>query len=157
VGKLTVGQPAPDFSLICETGQTISLRDFRGKQVVLYFYPKDDTPHCTIEACAFRDAMSLVEQAGGVVLGVSADSPTSHRRFSQKCQLPFRLLSDETGSVQRAYGADRPVLGRLPILGRLLGPRRKTFIIDRAGRLRAIFHTVRVKGHAEEILTALRA
>lgn len=157
MAELRVGQPAPDFSAVCETGETVSLRDFRGTQVVLYFYPKDDTPHCTIEACGFRDAMSLVEQACAVVLGVSPDPPGSHQRFSRKFHLPFRLLSDEDGSVQRAYGANRPVLGRLPVLDRLVGPKRKTFIIDAEGRLKAIFPTVRVSRHAQEVLAALRA
>lgn len=155
--QLAVGQPAPDFSLVCETGETISLRDLRGRQVVLYFYPRDHTPHCTIEACGFQDAMPFVLEAGAVVLGVSPDPPASHQRFSRKFRLSFRLLSDEDGTVQRAYGANRPVLGRLPIVGRLLGPKRKTFIIDGAGRLKAIFPTVRVNRHAQEVLAALRA
>ncbi len=88
---------------------------------------------------------------------MSADPPASHRKFISKFQLPFRLLSDEAGSVQRAYGANRPVLGRVPVIGRLLGPRRKTFVIDRSGRLKAIFPKVQAKGHAEEVLKVLRA
>lgn len=157
MGALSPGQPAPDFSLSSETGETVSLRDFRGKQVVLYFYPKDDTPHCTIEACEFLDARDSFDQAGAVVLGVSADPPASHRKFIGKFRLPFRLLSDQTGSVQRAYGANRPLLGLLPLVGRLLGPRRKTFVIDGAGRVKAVFPKVRARGHAQEVLNVVRS
>lgn len=156
MAKLKIGDPAPDFTLPTGTGESVSLSGLRGRQVVLYFYPKDDTSDCTLEACGFRDSIASVEEAGAVVLGVSSDGPASHQRFSRKFNLPFRLLSDEEGTVQRAYGADWPVLGRVPGLGRLVGPRRRTFVIDAAGRLKAIFPTVNVDGHAQEVLAALR-
>lgn len=124
--------------------------------MVLYFYPKDDTPACTIEACGFRDASGPLAQAGALVLGVSSDAPAAHQRFSRRYDLPFRLLSDRDGTVQRAYGVHRPILGRLPVIGRLIGPKRRTFIIDPSGRIKAMFRRVRVEGHAREILAALR-
>jgi len=154
---LKVGDEAPDFMLPDETGQFVSLRELRGKQVVLYFYPKDDTPGCTVEACGFRDAIASVEQAGAVVLGVSADGQASHQRFSKKFNLPFRLLSDEDGTVQRAYGVAWPVIGLVPALARLAGPRRRTFVIDATGRLKAIFPNVNVERHAQEVLAVLRS
>lgn len=154
---LKVGQEAPEFTATTGSGETISLRQLRGKQVVLYFYPKDDTSDCTIEACGFRDAGPALEQAQAVVLGVSSDSQASHQAFASKFKLPFRLLCDETGEVARAYGADWPVVSRLPVIGRLIGPKRKTFVIDAAGRLKAVFPKVHVRGHVEEVLTALRS
>jgi peroxiredoxin Q/BCP len=152
---LKLGDEAPDFMLPDETGQPVSLRGLRGKQVVLYFYPKDDTPGCTVEACGFRDAISSVEQADAVVVGVSADSQASHQHFIKKFNLPFRLLSDEAGTVQRAYGVAWPVIGLIPALARLAGPRRRTFVIDQTGRLKAIFLNVNVEHHAQEVLAAL--
>lgn len=152
---LKVGDEAPDFTLPDETGQPVSLRGLRGKQVVLYFYPKDDTPGCTVEACGFRDSISSVEQAGAVVLGVSADGQASHQHFRKKFNLPFRLLSDEDGTVQRAYGVAWPVIGLVPALARLAGPRRRTFVINATGHLKAIFPNVRVETHAQEVLAAL--
>lgn len=154
--KLKVGDQAPDFTLATESGEPISLRALRGTQVVLYFYPKDDTSDCTLEACGFRDSIASVKEAGAVVLGVSSDGQTSHQRFSRKFNLPFRLLCDEDATVQRAYGADWPFLSRVPGLGRLIGPKRRTFVIDGAGRVKAIFPTVNVDGHAQEVLAALR-
>jgi peroxiredoxin Q/BCP len=151
-----VGDPAPDFTLRDGTGESVSLRALRGTQVVLYFYPKDDTSDCTMEACGFRDAMASIKETGAIVLGVSSDGQTSHQRFSRKFNLPFRLLCDEDGTVQRAYGADRPVLGRVPGLGRLIGPKRRTYVIDGAGRLKAIFPLVNVDAHALEVLEVLR-
>jgi len=155
VPTLKVGDEAPDFTLPDETGQPVSLRGLRGKQVVLYFYPKDDTPGCTVEACGFRDSISSVEQAGAVVLGVSADGQASHQHFRKKFNLPFRLLSDEDGTVQRAYGVAWPVIGLVPALARLAGPRRRTFVINATGHLKAIFPNVRVETHAQEVLAAL--
>lgn len=154
---LQVGQEAPDFTLPDDTGRPVSLRGLRGKQVVLYFYPKDDTPGCTIEACGFRDASESMAQAGAVVLGVSADGQASHQEFIRKFNLPFRLLSDRDGVVQRAYGAAWPVIGLVPALARLAGPRRRTFVIDQAGRLKAIFRNVQVKDHAQEVVDILRS
>ena len=157
MARLQVGEAAPDFMLPDETGQFVSLRELRGKQVVLYFYPKDDTPGCTIEAGGFRDSIASVEQAGAVVLGVSADGQASHQHFRKKFSLPFRLLSDEDGTAQQAYGVAWPVIGLVPALARLAGPRRRTFVIDSTGRLKAIFPNVRVESHAQEVLAALRS
>jgi len=151
-----VGDPAPDFTVTTGGGEDCSLRALRGKQVVLYFYPKDDTSDCTIEACGFRDAGQAMEQANAVVLGVSSDGQASHRRFAEKFNLPFRLLCDEAGTLAQAYGADWPILSRLPVIGRLIGPKRKTFVIDAAGRIKAVFPRVAVKTHVEEVLAALR-
>jgi len=152
---LKVGDPAPDFTARTGTGEAVSLRSLRGKQVVLYFYPKDDTPGCTIEACGFRDATNSLEQAGAVVLGVSRDGQASHQSFSQKFNLPFRLLCDEDGTIERAYGAYWPILSCLPIIGRLIGSKRKTFVIDATGNLKAIFPSVNVRSHVQEVLAAL--
>ena len=102
--ELKVGDTAPDFSLPSGTGETLALKSLRGKQVVLYFYPKDDTPGCTKEACGFRDDITRIEQANTVVLGVSTDDLTSHQKFSKKYGLPFTLLSDENAAVSKAYG-----------------------------------------------------
>src|SRR5437867_5660757 len=101
---LQVGNKAPDFSLPDQDGKTVSLKDFKGKQVVLYFYPKDDTPGCTKEACSFRDSEAALKKAGAVVLGVSMDGQTSHQKFITKFKLPFTLLSDEDAAVSKAYG-----------------------------------------------------
>nr|MBI3612887.1 peroxiredoxin [Nitrospirota bacterium] len=157
MGHLKIGDQAPDFTAKTGIGEAVSLRSLRGKQVVLYFYPKDDTSGCTIEACGFRDATAALEQAEAVVLGVSRDGQASHQSFSRKFNLPFRLLCDEDGAIERAYGAHWPVLSRLPIIGRLIGSKRKTFIIDATGRLKAIFPSVNVNGHVEEVLAALRS
>ncbi len=156
MANLHVGDPAPEFTATTGSGETLSLASLRGKQVVLYFYPKDDTSGCTIEACGFRDATPSFEQAGAVVLGVSRDGQESHQSFSQKFNLPFRLLCDEDGAIERAYGAHWPILSCLPVIGRLIGSKRKTFVIDATGRLKAIFPTVDVKTHVQEVLAALR-
>jgi len=153
---LQIGEPAPDFTLKSGTGEVVSLLSLRGKQVVLYFYPKDDTLACAIEACGFRDAIAPLSKTGAVVLGVSRDDQASHQRFGRKFNLPFRLLSDPDGRVARAYGAHWPMMSRLPALGRMTGVKRKTFVIDQAGRLKAVFHTVNAYGHAEEVLAVLR-
>ncbi|MBM4133423.1 MAG: peroxiredoxin [Nitrospira sp.] len=155
MGNLKVGDPAPDFTARTGTGETISLKSLRGKQIVLYFYPKDDTPGCTIEACGFRDATTSLEQAGAVVLGISRDGQASHQTFSKKFNLPFRLLCDEDGTIERAYGAHWPILSCLPVIGRLIGSKRKTFVIDATGRLKAIFPKVDVKTHVDEVLATL--
>lgn len=147
---LSIGDPAPDFTLVSDSGERVALHDLRGSQVVLYFYPKDETPFCTTEACGFRDAHDAITATGAVVLGVSPDPPASHQRFRGKHKLPFRLLSDEDGEVQRAYGVDRPILGRW------FGPRRQTFVIDRQGAIKAIFRKVRVRTHAQDVLDVLR-
>ena len=149
---LQVGQPAPDFALPNEEGQTVRLADFRGKKVVLYFYPKDDTPGCTKEACAFRDWSAEIRKRGAVVLGVSVDSVASHKKFKEKYHLNFPLLSDDNREVVRAYGVwkEKSLYGRT-----FLGIQRMTCIIDEAGKIAAIFPKVRVEGHVEEVLAAL--
>jgi thioredoxin-dependent peroxiredoxin len=148
-----VGEPAPDFSLPATTGGTVSLADFRGQQaVVLYFYPKDDTPGCTKEACYFRDLSAEFEQNGAVILGVSTDSLQSHERFRAKHRLPFPLLSDEDATVATRYGVwkEKSMHGR-----KFMGIERTTFVIDKDGRVRKVFPKVSVEGHADEVLAAL--
>ena len=151
---LAVGDKAPDLSLPDQSGETVSLKDFKGKQVVLYFYPKDDTPGCTKEACSFRDSDAALKKAGAVVLGVSMDGQTSHQKFITKFKLPFTLLSDEDAAVSKAYG----VYKLKNMYGRThWGLERSTFVIDQAGKLKAIFRKVKVDRHTEEVLDALKA
>jgi peroxiredoxin Q/BCP len=151
---LKVGDRAPAFTAQTDSGRTVSLADFRGKKVVLYFYPKDDTPGCTREACSFRDHYAAFAARGAVVLGVSADSVASHRRFKEKYGLPFPLLSDPERKIVTAYGVwkEKTLAGRLGF-----GIERTTFIIDEEGRIAHIFPKVRVDGHTEEVLAALAA
>jgi peroxiredoxin Q/BCP len=146
----TIGQPAPTFTLPATGGETIALQDFRGKHaVVLYFYPKDDTPGCTKEACAFRDLSSDFAKAGAVILGVSADPVDSHEAFAAKFSLGFPLLADTSNDVARAYGA----YGKKVYSGKEFeGVLRTTFIIDREGVIRQIYPEVKVEQHAEEVL-----
>ena len=151
---LKVGDKAPDFSLPSATGQTITLKSLRGKHVVLYFYPKDDTPGCTKEACSFRDEITQIEKAHAVVLGVSTDGLASHQKFSKKYGLPFALLSDEGLVVAKAYG----VYKQKSMYGRTYwGIERSTFVVDETGKLAAIFRKVKVDGHVEQVMTALKA
>ncbi len=150
---LTVGDKAPEFALPNEAGETVKLKDFKGRQVVLYFYPKDDTPGCTKEACSFRDSLEPIKKAGAVVLGVSLDGRESHQKFIAKYRLPFPLLSDEDATVAKAYG----VYKRKNMYGKKFwGIERSTFVIDPAGRVKAIFRKVKVDGHVDEVLAALR-
>jgi len=152
-GELKIGDKAPDFSLKTESGSTVSLKSLKGTQVVLYFYPKDDTPGCTKEACGFRDSIKAIEKADAVVLGVSMDAADSHAKFIKKYGLPFPLLCDEGGAVSKAYG----VYKKKSLYGRTYwGIERSTFIIDGNGRLKAIFRKVKVDGHVAEVQTALR-
>jgi peroxiredoxin Q/BCP len=146
------GHKAPDFTLAGSDGAPVSLRGLRGKSVVLYFYPKDDTPGCTREACAFRDTQAKLKKSGAVVLGVSPDSPDSHRLFRDKYRLGFTLLSDEDKAVAKSYGA----YGEKLLYGKKVkGMIRSTFLIDGAGVVRKVFPKVRVDGHAEQVLAAL--
>ncbi len=146
------GSPAPPFALPSGDGDTVALSDLHGRQVVLYFYPKDDTPGCTTQACDLRDSWRAIQEAGAVVLGVSPDGPASHARFAQKFQLPFPLLADEDHAVAEAYGA----WGEKSMYGRTyMGIIRSTVIIDCDGIVSHVFHRVRPKGHAAMVLAAL--
>ncbi|MER3601384.1 MAG: thioredoxin-dependent thiol peroxidase [Nitrososphaerota archaeon] len=151
---LQEGDLAPDFELPDERGRPIRLSSFRGRKVVLYFYPKDDTPGCTKEACAFRDRLPLLEARGALVLGVSTDDEASHARFKDKYSLPFPLLADKEAKVSRLYGVYklRSFGGRS-----FWGIERTTFIIDENGRIAKVFPRVNVDGHVEEVLAALGA
>lgn len=149
---ITVGKVAPDFELPDDTGETRRLSDFRGKPVVLYFYPADDTPGCTKEACNFRDDYSAFTKAGVTILGVSPDSVKSHVKFKAKYGLPFPLLADEGHVVCSKYGA----WGPKKFMGREFdGVLRTTFLIDKEGKLTKVFENVRPAEHSEEVLAAL--
>lgn len=152
--SLTSGSIAPDFQLPDQTGSLRSLAEFRGKPVVLYFYPKDDTPGCTTEACEFRDAYADYEKAGVVILGVSPDAEKSHTKFIQKYELPFTLLSDTDHAVSESYG----VWGLKKYMGREYeGVLRTTFLISPDGIIQKVFEGVKPAGHAAEVLAALQS
>jgi peroxiredoxin Q/BCP len=149
---LKEGDAAPDFELKAGDGSTVSLDSLRGKKVVLYFYPKDDTPGCTTEACAFRDSSEQYTSRGAAVFGVSADSTGSHQKFASKYGLNFPLLSDPDHSVATAYGS----WGPKKFLGREYeGILRNTFLVDEEGRIAKVWESVKPLGHAEEVLAAL--
>jgi len=152
--SLSPGDLAPGFELESDSAGTIRLNDLRGKYVVLYFYPKDNTPGCTTEAYSFRDANSEIEAEGAVVLGVSTDSLRSHETFRQKHRLPFTLLSDPDHRVAEAFGvwAEKKRYGRT-----YMGLERTTFVIDPDGRLARVWEKVKPAGHAEEVLAWLRS
>ena len=149
---LRVGEKAPDFSLPTGDGKVLSLKDFRGKKVVLYFYPKDDTPGCTREACSFEENLDAVRKKGAVVIGVSADSPDSHQKFAKKYGLNFPLISDEKKNIVEAYGVwkQKSFMGR-----KYMGIERTTFVIDKEGKIQNMFEKVRVDGHTDQVLAAL--
>lgn len=152
MSTLNIGDPAPDFTLPTGDGTTLSLKDLRGKKVVLYFYPRDNTPGCTKEACSFRDDIRKFERKGAVIIGVSADSAESHRKFAGKFDLPFSLVSDEKKSVLTAYG----VWKKKTLYGKtFLGIERSTFVIDEQGKIARIYRKVKVDGHSDEILAEL--
>jgi peroxiredoxin Q/BCP len=146
------GQKAPTFTLTADDGKKVKLGDFAGKPVVLYFYPKDDTPGCTREACAFRDASAALKKAGAVVLGVSADDTASHIKFRDKFQLNFPLLSDTDHKVAEKYGAwrEKNMYGKVS-----MGIQRSTFLIDPAGKVAKVWKRVQVDGHDQKVLEAL--
>ncbi len=148
-----VGSRAPAFSLPSTTGRRLALRDFEGRPVVLYFYPKDASPGCTAEACEFRDNWDAVRATRAAVLGVSPDPVASHRLFRTAHQLPFPLLADVDHAVAKAYGAwgEKSMYGK-----KYVGILRSTFVIDRAGRVAHVFPKVRPKGHAAAVLAVLR-
>lgn len=151
---ITEGTLAPDFTLPDETGTPHSLSDYRGSPVVLYFYPKDDTPGCTKEACSFRDDYSAYQQAGVTILGVSPDAPNQHAKFKAKYDLPFTLLADSDHEVCELYG----VWGRKKFMGREYdGVFRTTFLIDAQGVIARVFENVKPDGHSGEVQQALQA
>ena len=151
---LKEGTLAPDFTAKNENGETVRLRDLRGQKVVLYFYPKDDTPGCTKEACSFRDAFADFKKRGIEVLGVSVDSEASHKKFAAKYKLPFTLLADPGHSIADAYG----VYGEKKFMGRTyMGVKRITFLIDEKGKIKKIFEKVKPDEHARDVLEALES
>lgn len=152
--ELAIGDKAPELGIPDQDGKQVSLKDLKGKQVVLYFYPKDDTPGCTKEACDFRDAVSSIKKTGAVVLGVSLDGQTSHQKFIKKHGLPFPLLSDEDKTVAKAYGVykEKNMYGK-----KYWGIERSTFVLNPDGTVKRIFRKVKVDGHVDEVLDALRA
>ena len=148
---LKEGDLAPDFSALSTDGKTVSLGDFKGKSFVLYFYPKDDTPGCTKEACAFRDSISGFATKGVAVLGVSPDTVKAHQKFTAKFDLPFPLLADEGHKIAEVYG----VWGEKVFMGRrYMGVNRVTFLIDGEGRIKKIWPKVSPEEHAKEVLAA---
>jgi peroxiredoxin Q/BCP len=150
---LKPGSQAPAFSLASDTSDVIRLEDLKGRKVVLYFYPKDDTSGCTVEACEFRDSWAAVKRTGALVLGVSPDGVESHQKFKRKYELPFPLLADPGHAVADKYGAwgEKSMYGR-----KYFGILRSTFVIDEEGRVTKVFEKVKPKGHAAEVLEALR-
>ena len=150
--ELKVGQKAPSFTLPDATGKKVSLSDFKGKKVVLYFYPKDDTPGCTKEACSFRDGINEVRDSGAVVLGMSADSVESHQKFSNKFSLNFPLLSDADKKVLQAYGVwqEKSLYGR-----KFMGIVRTTVLINERGKIAHVFPKVKIDSHLEDVLSEL--
>lgn len=149
---LKIGDRAPDFSGVDQNGKTVRLADFKGSKVVLYFYPKDMTPGCTVEACAFRDGFRAIKKKGAVVLGVSKDGAASHKKFIEKYELPFSLLADESGAIVKAYGAwgEKSMYGK-----KYMGILRITYVIGTDGRVAAVFPKVKPATHADEVLQAL--
>ena len=148
---LKEGSTAPAFKTNDANGQTVTLKDFRGQKVVLYFYPKDDTPGCTKEACSFRDAFASFKKKGIAVLGVSPDTEASHKKFVTKYKLPFTLLADPDKAIAESYG----VWGEKKFMGRTyMGVHRTTFLIDEKGKIKKIFEKVKPENHASEVLEA---
>jgi len=149
---MKVGQKAPDFSVVDDSGKTVKLSDFKGKKVVLYFYPKDDTPGCTKEACNFRDGIAELRKHGAVVLGVSADSAASHTKFKKKFDLNFPLLADTEKKIIGDYDVwkEKSMYGR-----KYMGIERTTYVIGKDGKISHIFPKVKVGEHYDEVLAAL--
>ena len=146
---LKPGDKAPEFSLISDEGKKVSLKELKGKKVILYFYPKDDTSGCTAEACSFRDNIKLIEKKNAVVIGVSKDNTVSHQKFKKKYSLPFTLLSDENLDMLKDYEVwkEKSMYGK-----KYMGIERTTFILDEKGKIQDIFNKVKVHGHTEELL-----
>jgi len=149
---LKAGDKAPDFKLKADNGETLSLKDYKGKKVVLYFYPKDMTSGCTVEACDFRDNIKKFEKKNTVVIGVSPDDTKSHVKFKEKHDLPFTLLSDESKKMLEDYGVwqEKSMYGR-----KYMGVVRSTFVIDETGKIEKIYNKVNIAGHVEEVLSEL--
>ena len=150
--ELLVGKPAPEISLETDSGEPFQLSSLRGKNVILYFYPKADTPGCTKEACAFRDATPRFQKANTVIVGVSPDASNAQARFKSKFDLPFALLADADHKAAEAYGVwtEKSMYGK-----KYMGIERTTFVIDPAGKIKKIFPKVKVDSHAEEVLAAI--
>lgn len=150
---LKPGDKAPDFNLVSDEGKNISLKDLKGKKVILYFYPKDDTSGCTAEACSFRDNIKIIEKKNAVVIGVSKDNTKSHQKFKKKYDLPFTLLSDENLDMLKDYDVwkEKSMYGR-----KYMGIERTTYIIDEKGKIQDIFNKVKVDGHTHEVLEKLK-
>lgn len=149
MSHLKEGDKAPDFTGKDQNGKAVSLHDYRGKKVVLYFYPKDDTPGCTAQACNLRDNYSLLTKKGYVVLGVSTDSEKSHKKFGEKFELPFTLVADDDKKIVEAYG----VWGEKKMMGNTyMGTNRTTFLIDEQGKIAHIISKPDTKNHTEEVL-----
>ena len=146
---LKAGDKAPDFSLISDEGKNVSLKDLKGKKIILYFYPKDDTSGCTKEACSFRDNIKIINKRNAVVIGVSKDDMKSHQKFKKKYDLPFTLLSDENLDMLKKYDVwkEKSMYGR-----KYMGIERTTYIIDEKGKIQDVFNKVKVDGHTEEVL-----
>ena len=151
--KLKIGDKAPDFELSSQDNKKVKLSDFKGKKIILYFYPKDNTPGCTIEACSFRDNLSELKKLKAVVLGVSNDNEASHKKFKDKFNLNFKLLCDTDKKVSKAYG----VYEKKNFMGKeYMGITRSTFLIDERGNIKKIFYKVNPKGHVEELIDEIK-
>jgi peroxiredoxin Q/BCP len=150
---MDVNSKAPEFTLPDQNGKDISLKEFRGKNVVLYFYPRADTPGCTIEACEFRDSYKKIQKTGAVLLGISPDTPKSQKKFEEKFSLPFTLLGDAEKEVANLYGVykEKNMYGK-----KVMGVARTTFIIGPDGKIRHVFQKVKPEGHADEVLAELK-
>jgi len=151
---MNINDKAPEFTLPDQDGKEVSLKDFRGKTVVLFFYPKANTPGCTIEACGFRDAYKKLQKAGAVILGISADSSSAQKNFEDKYDLPYTLLADTDKKVCQAYGVmkEKNMYGK-----KVMGIARTTFVIAPDGKIAHIFNNVKADGHAEEVLEYLKS
>ena len=150
---MEVNDKSPDFSTTDENGQEVALKDFRGKTVVLYFYPKADTPGCTKEACGFRDSYAAIKKTGVVLLGISADTAASQKKFQDKFSLPFPLLADAEKKIANLFGVvkERQMYGK-----KIKGIARTTFVIGPDGKIKHIFNNVKAEGHADEVLAYLK-
>ena len=154
ITAMNINDKAPEFTLPDQDGKEVSLKDSRGKYVVLYFYPRADTPGCTIEACEFRDSYRKIQNTGAVILGISPDQPKALKKFEEKYKLPFTLLGDADKKVCNAYGVikEKNMYGK-----KVMGVARTTFIIGPDGKIKHIFNKVKPEGHAEEVLVFLKS